>query len=83
MTFLRMVGDFCLRSEKQGDVAIAWKTDEQAIRTTGHVFTHREIKRLVGSAGLKIVKRWIISYETGKESKLPLRGHLLYQLARA
>jgi 2-polyprenyl-3-methyl-5-hydroxy-6-metoxy-1,4-benzoquinol methylase len=83
ITFLRMVGDFFLRSEKQGDVAVAWKTGAQIIRTTGHVFTHREIQRLVRSTGLKILKRWIISYETGRESKLPIRGHLLYQLARA
>jgi len=83
MTFLRMAGDFFLRSEKRGDVAVAWKAGEQVIRTSGHVFTHREIKRHVRSAGLKILKRWIISYETGRESKLPLRGHLLYQLARA
>lgn len=83
MTFLRMAGDFLLRSEKKGDVAVTWKAGEQIIHTTGHVFTHREIKRLVCSAGLKILRRWIISYETGRESKLPLRGHLLYQLARA
>lgn len=83
MTFLRMTGDFFLRSEKQGDVAVAWKPGKQVIRTTGHVFTHSEIKRLVRSAELKILRRWIISYETGRESKLPLRGHLLYQLARA
>lgn len=83
MTLLRMAGDFFLRPEKQGDVTVTWKIGEQVIRTTGHVFTHREIKRLVRSAGLKILRRWIISYETGRESKLPLRGHLLYQLARA
>jgi 2-polyprenyl-3-methyl-5-hydroxy-6-metoxy-1,4-benzoquinol methylase len=83
VTFRRMVGDFFLRSEKRGDVAVVWKTGEQVIRTTGHVFTHSAIKQLVRSAGLKILRRWIISYETGKESKLPLRGHLLYQLARA
>ena len=82
MTFLRMARDFFLRSEKQGDVAVDWKMGGQVIRTTGHVFTHREIKRLVRPAGLKILKRWIISYETGRESKLPLHGHLLYQLAR-
>jgi len=83
MTFLRMAGDFFLRSENQGDVAIVWKAGARTIHTTGHVFTHREIKRLVRSAGLKILRRWIISYETGRESKLPLRGHLLYQLAAA
>jgi len=82
-TFLRMAADFFLRSKKQGDVAVVWKAGEQIIRTTGHVFTHGEIKRLVSSAGLKILKRWIISYETGRENKLPFRGHLLYQLARA
>ena len=83
MTFLRMAGDFFQRSEKRGDVAVTWKAGARTIRTTGHVFTHCEIKRLVRSAGLKILRRWIISYETGSESKLPLRGHLLYQLARA
>lgn len=83
MTFLRMAADFCLRSKKQGDVAVTWKAGEHIIHTTGHVFAHREMKRLVRSAGLRILRRWIISYETGRESKLPLRGHLLYQLARA
>jgi len=83
MTLLRMAGDFFLRSRKQGDVTVVRKAGEQTIRTTGHVFTHREIKRLVRQAGLKILRRWIISYETGRESKLPFRGHLLYQLARA
>lgn len=83
MTFLRMAADFCLRSKKQGDVAVTWKAGEQIIHTIGHVFTHHEIKWLVRSAGLKVLRRWIISYETGRESKLALRGHLLYQLARA
>jgi 2-polyprenyl-3-methyl-5-hydroxy-6-metoxy-1,4-benzoquinol methylase len=83
MTLLRMAGDFFLRSEKQGDVAVIWKVGAKTIHTTGHVFTQREIKRLVRSAGLKILRRWIVSYETGRETKLPLRGHLLYQLARA
>jgi 2-polyprenyl-3-methyl-5-hydroxy-6-metoxy-1,4-benzoquinol methylase len=83
MTLLRMAGDFFLRSEKRGDVSVTWKAGPKTIHTTGHVFTHREIKRSVSLAGLKILKRWIISYETGRESKLPLRGHLLYQLARA
>jgi len=83
MTFLRMARDFFLRSERRRDVTVAWKAGEQTIRTTGHVFTHREMKRLVRSAGLKILRRWIISYETGRESKVPLRGHLLYELARA
>jgi len=83
MTFMRMAGDLFLRSEKRGDVSVTWKAGARTIHTTGHVFTHREIKWLIRSAGLKILRRWIISYETGRESKLPLRGHLLYQLARA
>jgi SAM-dependent methyltransferase len=83
MTLLRMASDLFCRSDKQGDVAVAWKAGKQIIRTTGHVFTHRELQRLFRSAGLKILRRWIVSYVTGKESKLPLCGHLLYQLARA
>lgn len=83
MTLLRMTEDFFLRREKQGDVIVTWRAGEQTIRTTGHVFTHREVKQLARSAGLRILRRWIISYETGRGSRLPLRGHLLYQLAAA
>jgi len=83
MTLLRIAQDFFLRSEKQGDVTVAWRAGEQTIRTTGHVFTHDEVKRLARSAGLRILKRWIVSYETGRRSRLPFRGHPLYQLAAA
>jgi SAM-dependent methyltransferase len=83
MTLLRMAGDFFLRSKKQSDVTVTWRAGERTIRTTGHVFTHREVQRLVRPAGLRILRRWIISYETGRASRLPFCGHLLYQLAAA
>lgn len=81
--FLRMANDFCRRSEKHGDVIVSWNAGGQIVRTRSHVFSHGEMKRLFDLAGLKILKRWIINYETGSEHKLPLCGQLLYQLAAA
>lgn len=83
MTFLRMALDFLLPSNRRGDVVVSWNAGGKTVRTHGHVFTHREIRRLVRSAGLKIIGRWVVDYETGIQRRMPLSGHLLYQLAAA
>jgi SAM-dependent methyltransferase len=80
MTLLRISRNFFNPSERHGDVTITWKVGERTIYTHGHLFTHAEIKGLCRSAGLKIARRWVINYATGEECRLPLSGHLLYQL---
>ena len=82
-TFLRIGRDFFNPSEKHGDVVISWKAGESTIYTHGHLFTHMEIRSLCRFANLKIARRWVVSYETGKECRLSLSGHLLYQLTAA
>lgn len=82
-TLRRMAGDLLLRSEKRGDVVVAWHAGGRFIRTYGHVFTHPEMKRLFSSAGLRIEERWVINYESGRERRLPVSGNLLYKLAGA
>lgn len=80
-TVSRVVHDFCLPSDKNGDVIASWQVGQQRIRTHGHVFTHRELLGLFHQAGLKIRRRWVIDYQTGRERRFSFSGNLLYQLA--
>ena len=82
-TFYRMVHDFFIRSGKNGDVLVSWQAGQRTIRTQGHVFTNAEMQQLFRSAGLRVVRRWVVNYENGAECRLPIFGHLLYQLATA
>jgi hypothetical protein len=41
------------------------------------------MKSLFRAAGLKIVARWVIDYESGAERKFSMSGHLLYQVTAA
>jgi 2-polyprenyl-3-methyl-5-hydroxy-6-metoxy-1,4-benzoquinol methylase len=79
-TVARLAGDIFFPSEKNGDVIVSWDAGGRRIHTQSHVFTHGEMKKLVGSAGLKILMRWVVNYETGAECGVPFGGHLLYQL---
>ena len=79
-TFLRAAGDCFIRSDARRDIIVSWRAGDQVIRTHGHAFTHAEMKRLFGFAGLKIQQRWAIHYESGRERRLPLFGNLLYKV---
>jgi SAM-dependent methyltransferase len=79
-TAVRLLHDSLLSSQTSGDVIVSWNGDGKVIRTTGHVFTHTEMKKLFLAADLKPVTRWVIDYETGAGHRLPFRGHFLYQL---
>lgn len=82
-TLLRLAGDALLQSSTRGDVIVSWRAGERTIRTYGHFFTHSEMEKLFRAAGLTIVKRWVINYDTGAEEKFAFRGQLLYQLVAA
>src|SRR5689334_20516698 len=45
-TLLRMIHDFILPSDRNGDVIASWQAGNQLIRTRGHVFTQSETLRL-------------------------------------
>jgi SAM-dependent methyltransferase len=79
-TLLRAAGDLFLRSDKRGDVIVTWHAGGQIIRTSGHVFTQREMERLFSIVGLRIEQRWVIDYNSGRERKSPFFGNLLYKL---
>ena len=78
-TLLRIAHDMLFRSERHGDVVVSWNLGEQRILTQGHVFTTREMNRLLQQAGLRVKRRWVIGYENGEERKLSFLGNLLYE----
>jgi 2-polyprenyl-3-methyl-5-hydroxy-6-metoxy-1,4-benzoquinol methylase len=82
-TLARLAADIFCPSERNGDVIVSWNVGGRLISTQSHVFTHREMKKLVGSAGLKILMRWVINYDTGAECRVGFGGHLFYQLTSA
>lgn len=82
-TVARMAADIFFPSEKNGDVIVSWNTGAHAISTQSHVFTHREMRNLFSSAGLKILRRWVVNYETGTKCRVAFGGHLFYQLTSA
>jgi len=52
------------------------------IETTVHIFNPFEIEKLIKLAGLKIEKRKIINYRSGKICKTIFGGQLVYKLSK-
>lgn len=81
-TVARMVRDWVLPAEHNGDVVARWNVDGATYATNGHVFTNRELRTLLSSSGLRIVKMFVVDYETGQVRKSSFSGNLLYCLAK-
>jgi 2-polyprenyl-3-methyl-5-hydroxy-6-metoxy-1,4-benzoquinol methylase len=82
MTTARWLRDRLAPGKSTGDVVARWKTTTGEISTYGHVFTDREMQRLAGAAGLEIVERLVIDYETGETRTWSCLGNLLYVFRR-
>jgi len=81
-SFGRIAYDVLNPADENGDVQFVWRIADQAIPGRGHVFTPREIERLIGDAGLHVQRRYVIDYQTGRQRHLGIAGQLLYELAR-
>ncbi len=79
-TGLRFLRD---RVSPGGDVVVAWSVGGTEVRTTGHVFTHNEVRSLSRQAGLTIEKRFVVDYATGELRRWSFEGNLLYVLRKA
>jgi len=77
-TAARLLHDFFVRGETNGDVAANWKIGNARIMTYGHVFTHNEVLGLATNSGLKLEERVVIDYETGDVRTRAFQGNLLY-----
>jgi 2-polyprenyl-3-methyl-5-hydroxy-6-metoxy-1,4-benzoquinol methylase len=79
-TAARIARDFVLPAPRNSDVRVRWNAGGQRIETIGHVFTHREIAALAGEAGLRIIRRFVVDYETGELRSRGFAGNLLYAM---
>jgi len=81
-TAARLLYDFFVPDEKNGDVVAYWNIGESRISTCGHVFTHNEVMHLARNAGLKLEERVVIDYEDGRVRGRAFYGNLLYVFRR-
>ncbi len=79
-TALRWFRDRVAPGVANGDVRVCWKLGDGSCVTSGHVFTHREFVRLAAGAGLRIERRWVVDYATGRVCRRAWQGNLLYRL---
>jgi SAM-dependent methyltransferase len=78
----RVLYDLLRPSDANGDVSFSWRLGGELIETRGHVFRPGEMKRLIEGAGLKVMNRHAVDYETGQLRKSAFAGQLLYELAK-
>jgi SAM-dependent methyltransferase len=66
--------------ERNGDVTVIWTIGGVNCATRGHVFTSREVTRMIAAAGLQIKRKYIVDYTTGELCRRDFQGNPLYVL---
>ncbi len=79
-TLGRFIHDLVRPSETNGDVSFTWRAGGSTIAATGHVFTDAEVRALAHEAGLRILRRHVVDYDTGASCRWACSGHLVYVL---
>lgn len=79
-TLWRWLYDEIRPSERNGDVTVAWTIGGVDCVTRGHVFTSREVARLITAAGLQIEHKYVVDYATGELCRRGFQGNPLYVL---
>jgi len=82
-TAARMLYDFFVHRESNGDVIANWDIGDARISTYGHVFTQSEVVQLAHHSGLKLEECVVIDYEDGEIRGSALQGNLLYVFRRS
>lgn len=82
-TSARCIRDFFFPGENNGNALAKWNAGDTQITTCGHVFTHAEITHLAAAAGLEMVERVVIDYESGCARRFAWQGNLLYVFRRS
>jgi SAM-dependent methyltransferase len=81
-TLGRVLYDKVKPSVTNGDVTFIWHVDGRVIQAHGHVFTPREMSDLISRSRLKVARRFIVDYRTGRLRRSVFAGQLLYELRR-
>jgi SAM-dependent methyltransferase len=82
-TSVRWIRDLLLPGQNNGDVVAKWQAGNTVVTTYGHVFTHREVKRLAYAAGLEMEERVVLDYDNGRTRRFAFQGNLLYVFRRS
>jgi 2-polyprenyl-3-methyl-5-hydroxy-6-metoxy-1,4-benzoquinol methylase len=77
-----LLKDIFSSNKINGDFNLKVMTADGEIETTVHIFNPFEIEKLIKSAGLKIEKKRIINYRSGKICKTFWGGQLVYKLSK-
>jgi 2-polyprenyl-3-methyl-5-hydroxy-6-metoxy-1,4-benzoquinol methylase len=80
-TVARFIRDSISYKSENADITATWTVADEAISTYGHVFTDHEIRHMHG-AGLEIVERIVVDYDSGKIRRFAFAGNLLYVFRR-
>jgi SAM-dependent methyltransferase len=78
----RVLYDLLRPSDANGDVSFSWRVGGRLIETRGHVFRPGETARLIAEAGLKVMNRHVVDYETGESRGSVFAGQLFYELVK-
>jgi 2-polyprenyl-3-methyl-5-hydroxy-6-metoxy-1,4-benzoquinol methylase len=82
-TAARLLHDFFVRRETNGDMIVNWDIGDARISTYGHVFTQSEVVQLAHNSGSKLEERLVIDYEDGEICGSCFQGNLLYVFRRS
>jgi SAM-dependent methyltransferase len=74
----RLLVDSVRFNPKRGDVEYSWFVNGQEVKSTGHVFTPKEIVSEINKSGFKVSKKFYVNYETGKVSKWFFKGQMMF-----
>jgi 2-polyprenyl-3-methyl-5-hydroxy-6-metoxy-1,4-benzoquinol methylase len=80
-TLGRLILDTFFPNDQRGNTHFIWKIKNQQFPGRGHLFTAEEIQGIIRESGLKIKKRYIVNYESGKIEKFFWQGQLLYVIS--
>ena len=78
--FKRIIHDFFIFNETNGDTNYFWEIEGNKINAMGHLFTPFEIENLIKKSGLRIYKKVIVNYDNGRITNCYLKGQLIYIL---
>lgn len=74
--------DIFKRDKTNGDFPLFLKTEKGEIETVVHIFNPFEIRKLIKSAGLDILKMVAVDYSDGKISRNIFGGQLVFKLKK-
>lgn len=69
-------------NNKNGDFPFNFKKEELDIKTSVHIFNPYEVDKYLKNAGLKIVDKKFIDYDTGKIGSNIFSGQILYKIKK-